>query len=145
MRPSYRSQPTAANQCNINHLAAISYPHRKLKPWGYETTTKKLVAQLSCCIHRVHCVHVAFIAFMSRSAFTAFTALRVLPAFSRSCCVHAFFAYMVRSAFTAFSAFAAARVQHTQRSCRTETPTTWPNRGGMKLQQNGWCSQGGPG
>ena len=144
MRPSYRSQPTAANQCNIDHLAAISYPHRKQKPWGYETATKQLVVQRSCCVHRVHCVHVAFLAFMPRSAFTAFTAFRVLPAFSRSCCVHAFFAYMVRSAFTAFSAFAAARVQHTQRSCQTETPTTWPNRGGMKLQQNGWCSKGGP-
>ena len=141
MRPSYRSQPTAANQCNINHLAAISYPHRKQKPWGYETATKQLVVQRSCCVHRVHCVRVALIAFMPRSAFTAFTAFRVLHAFWRSCCVHAF---LVRSVFTAFSAFAAARVQHTQRSCRTETPTIWPNRGGMKLQQNGWCSKGGP-
>ena len=123
MRPSYRSQPTAANQCNIDRLAAISYPHLKQKPWGYETATKQLVVQLSCCVHRVHCVHVAFIAFMPRSAFTAFTAFCVLPAFSRSCCVHAFFAFLLRSAFTAFSAFTATRVQHTQRSCVTKDRT----------------------
>ena len=111
MRPSYRSQPTAANQCNIDHLAAISYPHRKQKPWGYETATKQLVVQLSCCIHRVHCVHVAFIAFMSHSAFTAFTAFRVLPAFvlafmlrSRVLCVLAAFCVhgSPRTAYTAF-------------------------------------------